>query len=155
MQEAVALLMLRCHLWAEPAEDSEDEEEEEEVENKDPPKKLKKKLPKELPSGESREKKLKPKGECPGDGDGLSLAPLPLPSVLAGMRGPPASRPHCCPGRLRGLQGNRPLPVQSPPSSILPAAPTLPPLCPHHRPSLSLCPAAHRLLCPSRRQERP
>ncbi|XP_075632212.1 tubby-related protein 1 isoform X1 [Balearica regulorum gibbericeps] len=44
----------------EPDEDSEDEEE---VENKDPPKKLKKKLSKEPPSGESREKKLKPKGD--------------------------------------------------------------------------------------------
>ncbi|XP_010014744.1 PREDICTED: tubby-related protein 1 [Nestor notabilis] len=62
-QEAIALLMPWCHLWAEPAEDSEDAEEEEEVESKDPPKKLKKKLPKEPPSGESREKKLKPKGD--------------------------------------------------------------------------------------------
>ncbi|KAM9217270.1 tubby-related protein 1 [Leptosomus discolor] len=56
----------------EPDEDSEDEEEEEEVENKDPPKKLKKKLPL---SGESREKKLKPKG-----GSTLPAAPtLPPP----------------------------------------------------------------------------
>lgn len=63
--ETIVLLRPLCHLWAEPAEDSEDEEEEEEeeVENKDPPKKLKKKLPKEAASGESREKKLKPKGE--------------------------------------------------------------------------------------------
>ncbi|KAM6044297.1 tubby-related protein 1 [Chlamydotis macqueenii] len=51
----------------EAVEDSEDEEEEE-VENKDPPKKLKKKPPKEPPSGESREKKLKPKAQ-----------PFPLP----------------------------------------------------------------------------
>ncbi|KAM6191920.1 tubby-related protein 1 [Sarcoramphus papa] len=57
----------------EPAEDSEDEEEEEEVENKDPPKKLKKKLPKEPPSGESREKKLKPKAQS---------FPLPPPCHL-------------------------------------------------------------------------
>ncbi|XP_041869436.1 tubby-related protein 1 isoform X2 [Corvus kubaryi] len=44
----------------EPADDEEDEEEEEEVENKNPPKKLKKKLPKEPLSG-GGEKKLKPK----------------------------------------------------------------------------------------------
>lgn len=82
--EAIVLLRPLCHLWAEPAEDSEDEEEEEEeVENKDPPKKLKKKLPKEAASGESREKKLKPRGECPGDKDDLSLLPSPLsPSLL-------------------------------------------------------------------------
>ncbi|XP_067166538.1 tubby-related protein 1 [Apteryx mantelli] len=54
----------------EPAEDSEEEdleedseEEEEQVVNKDPPKKLKKKVPKEMPSGESKEKKPKPKGD--------------------------------------------------------------------------------------------
>lgn len=77
-----------CHPWAEPAGDSEEKEEEEEVESKDPPKKLKKKLPKEPSSGESREKKLKPKGKYPGDRDGLSSALLPLESVLSGMRGP-------------------------------------------------------------------
>lgn len=60
------------------------------MENKDPPKKLNKKLPKEPPSGESREKKLKPKGECPGDTYGLSLTPMPH----AGLRVPPASCPH-------------------------------------------------------------
>ncbi|XP_064354413.1 tubby-related protein 1 [Dromaius novaehollandiae] len=47
---------------AEDSEDSEEEEEEEEVANKDPPKKLKKKVPKETPSGESKEKAAKPKG---------------------------------------------------------------------------------------------
>lgn len=81
------------------------------MENKDPPKKVKKKLPKEPPSGESREKKLKPKGECPGNGQGSSPAPLPLASVLAGTRGRPTSHPHHCPGRLGGLWGNRPLPM--------------------------------------------
>ena len=151
------LLMPWCHLWAEPAEDSEDEdsEEEEEVENKDPPKKLKKKLLKEPPSGESREKKLKPKGGCPGDRGVSSPAPLPLASALAGMRGLPVSHPHLCPGRRGGLRSNYPLPMQSPPSSTLPTAPTLPPPCPHHRPSRSPCPATHRLLHPARRQERP
>ncbi|KAM4885093.1 LOW QUALITY PROTEIN: tubby-related protein 1 [Sylvia borin] len=55
----------------EPAEDEDDEEEEEEVENKNPPKKLKKKLPKEPLSG-GGEKKMKPKGDpfC------CSLSPL-------------------------------------------------------------------------------
>ncbi|KAF4800509.1 hypothetical protein TURU_043005 [Turdus rufiventris] len=52
----------------EPAEDEDDEEEEEEVENKNPPKKLKKKLPKEPLSG-GGEKKLKPKAEDKSDPD--------------------------------------------------------------------------------------
>lgn len=129
-RKAIALLMPWRPLWAEPAEDSEDEEEEEEVENKDPPKKLKKKLPKDPPSGESREKKPKPKGECPGDRDSSSGALLSLASILAGTRGQPASCPHCCPG---GLRGNHPprLPAVSP----LLAAP-LPLPCPLLSPSL-------------------
>lgn len=148
MHSVLALLMLWCPLWVEPAEDSEDEEEEEEVENKDPPKKLKKKLPKEPPSGESREKKLKPKGKCLGEGDGLSPAPLSLASVLAGMKGPPAPRPHCCPRRLGGLQGNCPLPIT-------------PSCCPHlatslscHCPSPSTYAATYHPFCPTRREER-
>ncbi|KAM6398969.1 LOW QUALITY PROTEIN: tubby-related protein 1 [Rhynochetos jubatus] len=86
----------------EPAEDSEDEEEEEEeVENKDPPKKLKKKVTKDPASGESREKKLNPKGEglqgnrplplqCP-----FLLPPpchLPVPITLPPVRLPICSR---------------------------------------------------------------
>lgn len=56
------------------------------MENKNPPKKLKKKVPKEPLSG-GGEKKLKAKGECPGDRDGLSPA---LGSVLAGTREVPS-----------------------------------------------------------------
>lgn len=130
------LLMPWCHLWAEPAEDSEDEEEEEEVESKDPPKKLKKKLPKEPPSGESREKKLKPKGECPGDGEGLYPEPCPLASILAGTRGPPASRPH----RVLGGSGG---------CGAIASSQLDPSRCPHpatslfhHHPSLSPSPCS-------------
>lgn len=122
------------------------------MENKDPPKKLKKKLPKEAPSGESREKKLKPKGKCLGEGDGLNPAPLSLVSVLAGMKGPPVPHPHHCPRRLGGLQGNCPLPIPPPPNSHLPAAPTLPPPYP-----LSLPMPAHlsnHLSSPLSHQER-
>ncbi|XP_050183114.1 tubby-related protein 1 isoform X2 [Myiozetetes cayanensis] len=55
----------RSHVSKGPRKQQElaEDEEEEEVENKDPPKKLKKKLPKDPSSGDSREKKLKPKGD--------------------------------------------------------------------------------------------
>ncbi|KAM9255412.1 LOW QUALITY PROTEIN: tubby-related protein 1 [Cariama cristata] len=69
----------------EAAEDSENEEEEEEVENKDP-QKLKKKLPKEPPLGESREKKLKPKGDLPLPPPchlPVPITPSPSPSPLS------------------------------------------------------------------------
>lgn len=101
------------------------------MENKDLPKKLKKKLPKEPPSGESREKKLKPKGECPGDGHGSSPAPLPLASVLAGTRGWLVSHLHCCPGRLRGGCG-----AIAPSSCNLPPAQPFPLPPPCHLPVL-------------------
>lgn len=70
-------LCLVCHHhlsavshWAEAGEEDE-EDEEDEMEIKDPPKKLKKKLTKEPPSGE---KKLKAKGEYMG-------VALPQPTV--------------------------------------------------------------------------
>lgn len=75
------------------------------MENKNPPKKLKKKLPKEPLSG-GGEKKLKAKGECP--------ALLPLASVPAGGGKCLAPRPCHCPGRLRGLQSHCPSPCDPP-----------------------------------------
>lgn len=128
MHSVLALLMLWCPLWVEPAEDSEDEEEEEEVENKDPPKKLKKKLPKEPPSGESREKKLKPKGKCLGEGDGLSPAPLSLASVLAGIEGTTCAPSPLLSREAQGAAGQLPTPYNTfllPPPCHLPV-PSLP-----------------------------
>ncbi|KAM6114400.1 LOW QUALITY PROTEIN: tubby-related protein 1 [Phoenicopterus ruber ruber] len=84
----------------EPAEDSEDEEEEEEVGNKDPPKKVKKKLPKEPPSGESREKKLKAKAH---------LFPLPPPCHLP-VPSPPVPVTSCPPPPVQPLIGSSVLP---------------------------------------------
>lgn len=101
------------------------------MENKNPPKKLKKKLPKEPLSG-GGEKKMKTKGECPGDRDGLSPARPPLGSVLAGPREAP--RTPSLSRAAQGLQSHRPLPRQSPPRSALSAALTLSPPCPRHCP---------------------
>lgn len=104
------------------------------MENKNPPKRLKKKLPKEPLSG-GGEKKLKAKGECPGDRDGLSPALLPLASVLAAEG--KCLAPHCCPGRLRGLQSHRPSPCNPPsaqPFLLLRSCHILVPITAHSHP---------------------